>query len=893
MSAKSQTSLFLSFFILSQFLYASFSFANDNCLNLFKGSLRHYQGQAGVPYAYLPQFRSLEEEVKLSKEWQKQTKKGPSVLADFLPKDVSFISYALRESPSLSLVKFQDKGSAMILRAAYHSANKKLETNVTVTDWGLANNPGQEQKWLIGPQAQAGILFLHGGGTKSTGGHVAHSLINHFRKHNVAVVSPDLPWHGQGPRTIMGDLDAELLALGDFVKKYVHPKVPLFVWGHSWGGSLAHRIMQMTGEKEKDFFHTGLKGLLITSPAIDPAPGKPISEKKSIYLEKRKSVFAEKQDQIAPSDLDIFTGMVLDGKTSPVGEFFSSLTISQLNDQIPDHKGKDYLPALMIVGEGDPLVYVGFEDLFHQYYDSLENVETHYLQDLPTIKNPNKVERVGHLLSDYSPDSANSTPVNYKLALDFMQKMIPQMQKRPSHQDSPFLTALNLFSNDLAFREWLKEARIIDIKNNQKAFQQLREEQKYLNNQIQGLITEFHPFLWIRKELDAKLAVLKNNPKSSLEAIETIKVYFKDFENFIKHTTYTRFNEELEQLTESTPLKEAIERLLEKKFLPENIGTKSKREFLKELHSASEIRDLTIFFNKYFYIPQEAQEKIQALVTQKNQIEDKIKELSIPKASDFESLNLSSEKINTRIASIKENVQKRKELTETKNELKKEIQELKTELNKNLTKMKGLMREVRDTFERVNLNPLESLKDDYQKSAEEFEKLYHLSKSLADKMEEEANSAIESQNFNMANLEASMRKHQEEIDAFFQAYNTFTLNRKSLREKLIDSVRRGDLTTELADIFNKLYGDLGLYKRTDSLSLRLAEKETKLTEVSLKEAQLLEAYQKHMPSRPLSVVSIIPIQEILNSSIVDEEFIQDLLGAWKSLGSAILPPLPE
>lgn len=913
-------------FVLFILISSSFSQAAEKCLKQFTGSLRQVQHTVSTrsSFQHLPQFKNMTEEIELSKHWAGKPSEGIRALTRFLPKDVSFIDHALRESPSKSLVKFEDKGSSIIVRAGYESQKKLLETNVTLTGFGLMNNINQSQKWLIGPHVPIGILFLHGGGTKSTGGHVAYHLSNHFKKYNIAVVSPDLPWHGEGPRAVMGNLDQEILALSAFAKKYIHPKVPLFVWGHSWGGSLAHRIMQMTGEQKKGFFHQNLKGLIITSPMVDPAPGKPVNEKRSSSFKRREEVLTTKKDQIAPYDIDIFTNVVLDGKASPVGEFFLYTTGYQLNDTIPDHKGKNYLPSLMVVGKGDPLVYVGFEDLFHQYYGSLENIESHYLEKLPLLENQNKVEKVGHLLSDYLFDAENAAPINYHLANNFMKNLVPELKPIQTESNpSPLLSILKLYSNDLAFREWLKDAVIIDVKNNQSVFNDLRRRQTEINKKLERFAPHLHPSVWLFNELNEILGEIDKKETEGIQKnyadantalsilprrftltnadeIGPYKKYLTKFNDFILHSAYSQFLLKIEPIIELTEFKQAIENLLSKNIISAQLGAKTKRKFLSLMNSTRENNNWDAFFDKYFYIPEKIQDEIKALSKQLTQVEDKLKELYIPEPKEFEALNLSESKINDRIIRINHNVTKRRKLQETENELKKQISKLKAEINKNLIRILTQIRQVKDILESTNSSSSpESLKALYEKSEKDFSSLYKLSNSLIDKLEAEAAQIVEKEDFQINTLKCCMDRHKEEIDNVSEEYNQFILNRKKLRQKLIEQIREEDLTTELADIFNSLYGDLGIYKITDSLSLELAKKESELFKVSLMKAQYLENYQKLLPYSPLSIVSIQFARNILNNtsyqnvdSSYDQAF-QSILSRWNSLGSTILPPLPE
>ena len=868
-------------FFYSAFIIISYPVQSaDKCFDLFEGSLRGFQNEVKY-YSYLPEFKSIKAEIELAKHWRRDDPKY-EFFKQLLPKDVGFIDHALRESPSPSLVKFNEKGSVVIVRAAYSPQGKKLETNVSVSDFGLTDNLESQQKWLIGPSIPAGVLFLHGGGTKSTGGHVAHTMINHFKKYGVAFISPDLSWHAEGPRTVMESLDQEIMALSNFVKKYVHPKVPLFVWGHSWGGSLAHRLMQMSGENKKGFFHNNLKGLIITSPAIDPAPGQSIREKMKRYVERRSSIFSEHKDNISPLERDIFQNMVLNGKTSPVGAFFTSLTISQLDDRIPDHKGSAYPPSIMIVGKGDPLVYVGLKKLFEDYYGQLTNVSSHYLEKLPLFVDPNHEHIVGHLLSDYVSKKGDSAPVNFKLATNFIMRLVPEVRRIEYDSSmSSVYTILKLYSNDLAFRKWVESADLIEITRKSGVFQDLNTEYQKKKQQLDDLIASVHPKVWLYHELQ-KL-------KYQNKAIDETQIKFlSKFKEFILHKSFSTFLENIKNGDDY--LNDEVDKLEHQQVLSSSSGAKMLRNFHKELKVFIEQNKLPAFFEKYFYISKLQQDEIITFLKQIKDIEIQQKEMYIPSHEDF--LELNGEKVQKRIDSIKENVETRQQLEKKITALKKEIEKLKLQLNKSEKQLVQYIKKVKDTFEAIEQAPSASMINLYRESEKDFSQLYDFSEKLHDNMEEEIVKIIESGQITIDVLNDVTEKYKEDVNKFEDMYNKFIANRKKIRKILINRVRDGDFTEEQAKIFNSLYGDIGIYKNMDRMSLELAEKEAQYLKLRKSFAQNLQKYHGLLPGQTISEVAIFPIRDIFNNK-PSKDTLQKVLEAWNFLGSQSLPPLPE
>ena len=248
------------FLYLILLFFSSPAFANEACIDSFVGSQRAFQIEASREFtnkALWPEFTNIQQEKQLQSLWNKSFAKPVPLFNSLLPNGARFISHRLRESQAPYFVKISGEGSNLMLRLAYRSGNKNLQTNALINNVGFAANinPNKVHKdYLMGENIPAVVVFLHGGGTKSTGGHVAEGLGNHLARYKVGVFSPDLPWHGEGPRVFMGDLEAEMLALSALVKRYIHPKVPVFLWGHSWGASLANKVMQMSGGKPPRLF---------------------------------------------------------------------------------------------------------------------------------------------------------------------------------------------------------------------------------------------------------------------------------------------------------------------------------------------------------------------------------------------------------------------------------------------------------------------------------------------------------------------------------------------------------------------------------------------------------------------------------------------------------------
>ena len=381
-------------------LASSLSVAESSCRYIF-GSRLYYDIKAlkrkNKESDFHPRFVDIAEERILQKRWNEEPDNIPKLLKFLLPQGVHFIKRQLYQPGSATTVKLGEWGNEIIARAHYKHGERVYHTNVAFSVRALIDNlkDGANHNWLVGKNANAAFLFLHGGGTKSTGFHVAGDIITHWSQYGVDVVSIDLPWHAQGHREFV-DAETDIKIIGSFVKKYIPPHVPLFVVGHSWGSVFAEQLMRMTDRPSKEFsFHNNLMGVAMLSTAVDAAPGKSKQEKYAAYFKRLKESKRRSHTEAPEGELHIYENIVRDGKTSPLGGAYSMNVISQLDQTTPWHQGRKFIPGLMVVGTKDSLVYFGFEDLY-EVYKKLANVEAHYLDKLMPHDPKGEIHEVGH-----------------------------------------------------------------------------------------------------------------------------------------------------------------------------------------------------------------------------------------------------------------------------------------------------------------------------------------------------------------------------------------------------------------------------------------------------------------------------------------------------------------
>ncbi len=450
------------FFLLIYFLLVpsfSFSYYCEDGFRLPHSKL-HFSDRvirSGIIQASKRLFSSFVDPLKernLVPKWNEEAE-VPDLLKTFLPEGAYFIKHQQAQPGTATTVKLRQPGDEIMVRASYPFEGRELHTNVVFSKRVLQSNMNTKKNWFVGEDAKAAFVFVHGGGTATTGAHVAAGMVTNLKKFKVDVVSLDMGWHGQGHREVL-DFEAEIRALAAFVQKYIPPNVPLFVGGHSWGGVFAEKLMTMTDRPRSEFFfHENLKAVLIFSTAVDTAPGRSFEEKKRELHRRQDEVNNHRQDEAPPAEMNMWKQIIKDGKFSILGGWYASGTIFQFDQSLPAHRGKKYIPAYVVVGKHDPLVYIGFEDLYDKRYNSLENVVYTVLDYLPSRYTkrgePLKFIKVGHLLGEYRTEDGKADNVQYALTRDYIELEL----KKSAVKEMKQLIAESLSVLDVQTRESL------------------------------------------------------------------------------------------------------------------------------------------------------------------------------------------------------------------------------------------------------------------------------------------------------------------------------------------------------------------------------------------------------------------------------------------------------
>ncbi|HAG91124.1 MAG TPA: hypothetical protein DCL41_04600 [Bdellovibrionales bacterium] len=417
-----RTHLLRLFIVLTLFL-PSLSFAETRCEDLLtkiEGSYPYYAKRAeenrGNFKEKHPEFLNPQKEKLLAQLWQGEL--GPETLNMLLPEGVTFVAHQLRKAGTPGVVKLES-GDLVILRVEMPFDGKVIGTNVTLNAQSLFKNLERSIKgeplWLVGPEAKAALDWGHGGGTKTTGGHTADTLLNSMAKYDVFTVGMDQPWHGEGAREWFKDANTYFRYRVAFRNRFIHPDVPTFLVGHSKGGLVADMAVRRTGEGFEDIgLDKAYVGFIPLSFVPDVMPEGTFKDKTIVERQKDINQKAEHvMCRMNPGDRDLFANLVAEDKTSALSGLFCSF-LSVFSNWSSTHKPT--VPSLYVMGEHDAL-YLLSEEKIEEYVRNLGNSSLWTYSARVNFRG--EVENVGHLIFDhYMPKKDHEEA--FQVMVDYM-----------------------------------------------------------------------------------------------------------------------------------------------------------------------------------------------------------------------------------------------------------------------------------------------------------------------------------------------------------------------------------------------------------------------------------------------------------------------------------------
>lgn len=391
-----------------------------------------------------PEFINMIEDQKIS-----EAITGASdykTFKEILPEGGYFINHSVFQNMEPGIVKTSTGGKTSPLRIEIDYKGKKIGTNALYLTQALYDNRFRENLSLVPEKAEAVYIFMHGGGTKTTGNHVGISVANHLNSFNIATIAIDMPWHGEGPRELFRNKDEFFEWLELVIKQFGYKEdTPIFLGGHSMGGEYADMAMRY-------FPKDGLiKGVISLSPPVDPTPNssnlvraKRLADGYYAKLNLFQRVLQFLKIKKYSTEDEMFGSILIDGKNSPSAYYSEALSSIGNDWKIPDHNGDDYVKALFIWGAGDSL-YKHYEKHVAKYIESLSNtvVKIYGERELLT----GKKQIIEHLIFDHyaivAPNELAKPNFLYRLAKKLFNIDLGQKEIESSHELEAFMDIRN------------------------------------------------------------------------------------------------------------------------------------------------------------------------------------------------------------------------------------------------------------------------------------------------------------------------------------------------------------------------------------------------------------------------------------------------------------------
>jgi pimeloyl-ACP methyl ester carboxylesterase len=561
-------------FVILFFSYSYNSFAELTCLQTIRGIT---EAQQNDPYYTETPSQTIDHFIAWAKEQEvgehptfvdiqkdealmKENFPGvpPEVFKECFPEGSGLITHSLFQANEPGVVKYASGGDFVSVRADVSYNGKSLPTNIGVMRQSLIDNINRQVKSFVSKDSKGVFIFMHGGGTRTTGHHVGINFANYLSNFGIDVISIDLPWHGEGPREYFKNAQESLEWIRSFIKTYVTPSgKPVFLGGHSMGGEYADLYMRHYDKTD------GLvSGLINLSPPVDPLPGGTRLEKLLAGNRMWDDISTDADDTGLNVDDEVLGDILKNGKNSPMGSLSSQLMGLSTDWTVPEDFGANMIPTLWEWGKDDFLLKGKYFGFIEKYITPLKNSKVILYDDM------------GHLIFDRQVEGGEDF-VAFKDVLEFMYDQLGLELKK---KKVPYKYVENGVQK-------VKEVEIID--RGKKSAKKSGKEQFDFTSTVLREYTNILAFRQFTEKYVVKTKVAKSPEKLKRLSMEISE----------KNRFYSQLSEEEKLLDTNVSLKKEIEILKAKRagvYIPHGpegdkgrTWTAEREEVVKRLNRAN------------------------------------------------------------------------------------------------------------------------------------------------------------------------------------------------------------------------------------------------------------------------------------------------------------------
>ncbi|MCB0378826.1 MAG: hypothetical protein KDD33_10060 [Bdellovibrionales bacterium] len=457
-------------------------------------------GDKGAKVA--PKFLDPKEEAELAKQW-KGTRQAPELLKETLNDQSALIDFQLL-SADAGAVKVAESGNFVSFRLNQEWNGKDMSTNVGLPIDAVVKKTMEKSPYLVNKDAKAVFMFMHGGGTKTTGHHVAAAFSNFMAQYGIIVLSIDAPYHAYGPRVADLHPTDYYRYLKDFRDTFIPKNVPVFLGGHSMGGLHADNVMRLS-DKPEFGLREAFAGLINLSGPLDSAPGKS-------FLEKMRAEEIIDRDHtlqalVPAAERDLSILLLKQGKSSALSGVSAENFMGIVNWQKHPHNGKEYPPTLVVMGERDAL-YIGREKIFDEHLAQLSNTTIELMGQRKDFHG-NDVW-VSHMIFDHYRNGTKDLET-FNVVKEFIEKQLGEKLGNDNglFQKDATSSSLGLIArivkeyyNNLAFRQFASRFELM--------VKVASDKMAAMGNRSQALYKELKP---LQEELKRKQKAKEEGPE--------------------------------------------------------------------------------------------------------------------------------------------------------------------------------------------------------------------------------------------------------------------------------------------------------------------------------------------------------------------------------------------